>query len=136
MAQLCRLGVGVSIKVFYFGSNFAYHVFSPVAPMLIVLCTVVLLLGAKEYSFINTVITTINISIIIAIIGVGAWKFDSAKWNNFMGPNVALGTAEDILSGKTHKKKNRTKVYMLQLPEFVLLSSLASIGSQLLVAKL
>lgn len=73
---------------------------SPLSPIVIILCTLILLLGVKEYSFMNIVITILNVGIIIATIGFGAWNFDRMKWSNFMGPGVSMGTFEGIMDGK------------------------------------
>jgi amino acid transporter len=65
----------------------------------ILLCTVILLLGVREYSFINIAITLLNIVVIVSIIAVGAWHFDDHKWSNFMGPGQAMGSLEGIITG-------------------------------------
>lgn len=66
---------------------------------MIILCTVILLLGVREYSFINIAMTLLNVVVILSIIGVGAWHFDRHKWTNFMGPGKAMGSLEGIFTG-------------------------------------
>eukprot|EP01128_Nolandella_sp_AFSM9_P003793 TRINITY_DN1671_c0_g1_i2.p1 TRINITY_DN1671_c0_g1~~TRINITY_DN1671_c0_g1_i2.p1 ORF type:complete len:609 (-),score=89.75 TRINITY_DN1671_c0_g1_i2:89-1915(-) len=57
--------------------------FSPLALSIIVLCTVVLLFGMQESSYLNMTVTIVNLIIIVFIIVVGAMHFDIANWGNF-----------------------------------------------------
>lgn len=51
--------------------------------MIIVICTGILLLGAKESAWFNKIITVLNIGVLLFIIIVGSTRVDTANWENF-----------------------------------------------------
>lgn len=65
--------------------------FSPLALSIIVFCTIILMCGMKESSFMNMTVTIVNLIIVCFIIVVGAMHFRIENWGNFWAN--AKGTA-------------------------------------------
>nr|GEW35209.1 cationic amino acid transporter 9, chloroplastic-like [Tanacetum cinerariifolium] len=56
------------------------------APVLLILVTLILCRGVKESSLVNTIMTTTKILIVLVVILVGAFEIDSSNWTPF-APN-------------------------------------------------
>lgn len=57
--------------------------FSPLALVIVILCTTVLLLGAKKSAWFNKIITLLNLSVIVFVIVLGSTKVNKDNWHNF-----------------------------------------------------
>ena len=57
--------------------------FSPLAAVIVLLCALVLLIGARESSTFNVIMTVFNIGIILFVIVLGSIFVDTANWKPF-----------------------------------------------------
>jgi APA family basic amino acid/polyamine antiporter len=57
--------------------------FSPLALVIVIGCSAVLLLGAKKSAWFNKIITLVNLAVIIFVIALGSTKVNKENWNNF-----------------------------------------------------
>jgi amino acid transporter len=51
--------------------------------VIIIICTAILLLGAKESALFNKIITVLNLAVLLFIIIVGSTRVNTANWENF-----------------------------------------------------
>jgi APA family basic amino acid/polyamine antiporter len=76
-------------------------VFSPVASMLVVVLTALLLVGVKFSSTINVIITCLNVGALLFFIIAGSILVDTSNWNfdnrGFVPSEQGLFTASTIL---------------------------------------
>lgn len=75
------------------------YTFSPLTACIIVFCTLVLLVGVKESSLMNMIVTATNIVIIGFIIVLGAMHFELANWDNFFLNTQNLEPPAAVMAG-------------------------------------
>eukprot|EP01104_Vermistella_antarctica_P009847 TRINITY_DN257_c0_g6_i1.p1 TRINITY_DN257_c0_g6~~TRINITY_DN257_c0_g6_i1.p1 ORF type:complete len:620 (+),score=131.42 TRINITY_DN257_c0_g6_i1:192-2051(+) len=78
----CTCGADICTK---FDLNSVCDVFDigVLSVVIIVLCTFVIIFGVKESATFNAVVTTINVSCILFIIGLGSFYVDTSNWKPF-----------------------------------------------------
>ncbi len=62
----------------------SFLVLSPLAAIICILCTIVLLFGIKESARFNLIITILNIGILFFVIILGSFHVHRSNWNPFM----------------------------------------------------
>ena len=72
---------------------------SPLAVGIIVVCTLILFLGASESATFNLFISVVNVTIIVFIIILGAVYWDKSNWDNFFGPGESWHGFGGVMSG-------------------------------------
>lgn len=85
---------------FRFEKKLKNYIFSPLAVIIIVVCTIVLFFGASESATFNLIMSVINIIIIIFVIVLGSFLWKADNWNNFFGPGESWKGFTGVLSGK------------------------------------
>jgi len=73
--------------------NVGFTVLSPAAALIIILCTIVMLLGIRNSSTFNVVITILNVFVLLFFIGTGASSVDPKNWTIVNHSFVPYGVA-------------------------------------------
>jgi len=66
------------------------YIASPLAALCIILCSLLLIIGARESALVNNVMTSINVLVILFVVFYGATFVDSANWTPF-APHGMVG---------------------------------------------
>lgn len=74
---------GLSTPFWFNNYELSIFSFSPLSATIIILCTIILLFGARESSTFNIIMTIFNISIILFVIVLGSVFIDTQNWKPF-----------------------------------------------------
>jgi len=66
--------------------------------LIVAFCSIILFLGIKELTFMNSVLTIINIAVVTMILIIGAINFDLNNWVNYMGRGQSFGSIQGMFS--------------------------------------
>jgi len=105
LAQLLR-DLGVNVPFWLDGwvpASQSIVNLSPLSSVIIVSCTIILILGAKESSRFNVVMTIFNVTLIVFIIILGAYYVEKQNYIPFF-PNGVNGVLTGTYAVMNHKK--------------------------------
>ena len=87
------VGLSPPDQLYMIPTGWSFCVLNPLAVVVILLCTILLLCGVKESALVNNVMTTLNLCLILFIIIAGATYVDPANWTPF-APYGASGVIQ------------------------------------------
>lgn len=73
---------------------------SPLALGIIVICSGISFVGIKGSSRLNQIMSILNVTLITAVIIIGALKFDKNNWDNYFGPGMPWKGLPGMLTGE------------------------------------